>query len=224
MYILYGGGISRAVGPQMVLEEAGLAYELREIDFGAGEHRKAPFLAINPAGYLPALTTPEDETLHETAAIMLYLADRHGLDDLAPRVDDPLRGRFLSRLFFHTSDIQPAHKRCDYPERYAAGPDDIPRVRAAAQDWARERWGVLDGLLAADGPYHLGGRFSLVDLYTAVWVNYGVAAPRDLAKEFPAVGDCFSRVMARPKAAALLDDVIAKMAAWEEAGKGVSGA
>ncbi len=32
MYILYGGGVSRAVGPQMVLEEAGLAYELREVD------------------------------------------------------------------------------------------------------------------------------------------------------------------------------------------------
>ncbi len=217
MYILYGGGISRAVGPRMVLEEAGLAYELREIDYAAGEHRTAAFLAINPAGYLPALTTPEGETLHEAAAIMLYLADRHGLDDLAPPPGDPLRGRFYSRLFFHTSDIQPAHKRCDYPERYAVDPGDIPRVRAAAQKVARERWSVIDGYLGADGPYHLGERFSPLDLHMAVWVNYGVAAPRDLADEFPAIGACFERVMARPKAAALLDDVVAKIAAWQEA-------
>ncbi len=90
-------------------------------------------------------------------------------------------------------------------------------MRAAAQEVARERWSVIDGYLAADGPYHLGERFSLLDLYTAVWVNYGVAAPRDLAEEFPAVGECFTRVMARPKAAALLDDQIAKIAAWQEA-------
>ena len=224
MYILYGGGVSRSVGPQMVLEEAGLDYELREIDIAAGEHRTAAFLAINPAGYVPALTTPEGETLHEAAAIMLYLADRHGLDDLAPPPGDPLRGRFYSRLFFHTNDIQPAQKRCGYPERYAVDPDHIPRVREAAREAARERWRVLDGYLAAGGPYHLGERFSLVDLYMAMWVNYGVAAPRDMAEELPAVGACFARVMARPKSAALLDAVIAKIAAWQEAKDRSSGA
>ena len=55
-------------------------------------------------------------------------------------------------------------------------------------------------------------------------MNYGVAAPRDLAEEFPAVGACFERVMARPKAAALLDDQIAKIAAWQEAKDRASGA
>ena len=224
MYVLYGGGVSRSVGPQMVLEEAGLAYELREVDIAAGEHRTAEFLAINPAGYVPALITPEGETLHEAAAIMLYLADRHGLDDLAPRVDDPLRGRFLSRLFFHTNDIQPAMKRSFYPERYALEPDHIPQVREAAREMARERWSVLDGYLAACGPYHLGERFSLLDLHMALWVNAGVAAPRDMAEEFPAVGACFARVMARPKAAALLDDVIAKLAAWQKTKDRVAGA
>ena len=83
---------------------------------------------------------------------MLYLADRHDLDDMAPPPGDPLRGRFYSRLFFYTSDIQPAHKRCDYPERYAVNPGDISRVRAAAQEVARERWSVIDGYFAADGP------------------------------------------------------------------------
>ena len=148
----------------------------------------------------------------------------HGLDDLAPRVDDPLRGRFYSRLFFHTSDIQPAQKRCAYPERYAIDPDHIPRVRAAAREAARERWSVLDGFLAACGPHHLGERFSLLDLHMALWVNYGVAAPRDLAEEFPAVGACFARVMARPKAAALLDGVIAKLSAWQNTEGRASGA
>ena len=217
MYILYGGGVSRAVGPQMVLEEAGLPYELRTVDIAGGENRTAAFLAINPAGFVPALITPEGETLHEAAAIMVYLADRHELDDMAPRPGDLLRGRFYSRLFFLTNDIQPPTKRSFYPERYALDPADTERVRDAARAAARERWAVLDGFLAADGPYHLGDRFSLLDLHMALWVNYGLGSPRDLADEFPAVGDCFARVMARPKAAALLDGVIALMATWREA-------
>ena len=78
MYILYGGSITRSLAPQMVLEEGSLAYTLREIDIDAGEHRGEAFLEINPAGYVPALVTPEGHVLHEAAAIMLYLADRHG--------------------------------------------------------------------------------------------------------------------------------------------------
>lgn len=213
MYVLYGGGVTRAVGPQMVLEEAGLPYELRVVDIHAGDHRKPEFLAVNPAGYVPALVTPEGEVLHEAAAIMVYLADRHGLDELMPPPGEILRGRFYSHLFFHTSDIQPPSKRSFYPARYALDPADTERVRDAARAMARERWAVLDGFLKADGPYHLGERFSLLDLHMALWVNYGLGSTRDLADEFPAVGDCFARVMARPKSAALLDGVIAALAA-----------
>lgn len=79
---------------------------------------------------------------------------------------------------------------------------------------ARERWSVLDGYLAADGPYHLGEHFSLLDLHMAVWVNYGLGTARDIAEEFPAVGACFARAMARPKSAALLDDVLVEAGKW----------
>ena len=82
---------------------------------------------------------------------------------------------------------------------------------------ARERWAVLDAFLTADGPYHLGDRFSLLDLHMALWVNYGLGSPRDLADEFPAVGGCFARVMARPKPAALLDGAMEQLAAWRKA-------
>ena len=92
MYIVYGGRFTRTISVQMVLEEGDLRYELRELDILRGEHRSPEFLSINPAGYVPALITPEGQTLHETAAIVLYLADRHGLRDLAPGIDEAERG------------------------------------------------------------------------------------------------------------------------------------
>ena len=99
MYILYGGDFTRAVLVQWVLEEGNLDYELRKIDLAKGEHRAAEFLAINPAGLVPVLITPEGEAVYEAAALMLYLADRHQLTELAPAVTDPLRGLFLSAVF-----------------------------------------------------------------------------------------------------------------------------
>src|SRR5215213_7186278 len=100
MYILYGGDFTRAALVQWVLEEGDLDYELRKIDIIKGEHRAAEFLAINPAGLIPVLITPDGDVLYEAAALMLYLADRHQLTELAPAMTDPHRGLFLSTIFF----------------------------------------------------------------------------------------------------------------------------
>jgi len=208
MYILYGGGFTRALGPQMVLEEANLPYELRTVDMDSGEHRGSEFLKVNPAGYVPALMTPEGHVLHEAAAIMLYLAERHGLEDLAPAADDPQRGIFLSKLFYFTNDIQPSLKRFYYAHRYALDTTDIAAVRAQSRDMAVERWQVLDGWLADHGPYHLGDRFSLADLHLAMWTAYGFEAPGDMAEMFPATGRIFAQVRQRPKAGPLLEGLL----------------
>ena len=118
MYILYGGDFTRATLVQWVLEEGKIEYELRKIDILKGEHRSAEFLAINPAGFVPVLITPEGDTLCEVAALMVYLADRHGLTDLAPAVTDPRRGLFLSTVFNIAGDIQSEMKRFYYPHRF----------------------------------------------------------------------------------------------------------
>ncbi|MEM7173609.1 MAG: glutathione S-transferase family protein [Pseudomonadota bacterium] len=206
-YILYGGGNTRSAAPQMVLEEAGLPYELREVDIDNDAHREAGFLAINPAGYVPALATPEGDVLHESNGIMLYLTDRHGLVDLAPGVDDPTRGPFLSKLFFQGHDIQPAMKRTFYPERYVAGAETAEQVRQAAWVMAQDRWKVLDDHLAANGPYHLGERFSFLDLNMALWAAYGFDTTDDVINRFPAIHRCFDLVLDRPKSALFIEHI-----------------
>jgi glutathione S-transferase len=137
MYVLYGGDFTRSVLVQWVLEEGKLAYELRKIDLAKGEHRAAEFLAINPAGLVPVLITPEGDALYEVAALMVYLADRHQLTELAPAVTDPQRGRFLSAVFYIASDIQSEMKRFHFPHRYSlrtednAGIQDLAKASAA---------------------------------------------------------------------------------------------
>lgn len=195
MYVLYGGAFTRALITEMVLAEGGLDYELRRIDVVAGEHRTQEYLAINPAGGVPALITPEGELLHETPAINLYLAERHDLTHIAPQIDEAERGPFLSGLFYLTSEIEPAMKRYFFPHRFAARPEDAAAVKARACDMVLERLAVIDRRLSEDGPYHLGGRFSLVDLTLAYWVTY-IA---DEAASLAAVMRCRELVVARPR-------------------------
>jgi len=216
MYILYGGGVTRSLGPQLVLEEGNLAYELRKIDITKQEHRAEAFLKLNPAGYVPALATPEGDVLHEAAAIMLYLADRHGLTDLAPSVDEPLRGVFLSRLFYFTNDVQPSFKRTYYARRYALRDEDTSAVAAQSEAMVRERWQVIENQLAANGPYQLGERFSLLDLHLATWAAYGFRKPADLLDDMPASKALFERVMARPKCGELIKALMDEIAGFRK--------
>ncbi len=43
-----------------------------------GETRTAEYLALNPAGQVPVLITPDGQALAQSNAILLYLAEKHG--------------------------------------------------------------------------------------------------------------------------------------------------
>ena len=196
------------------MAEGGLAYELREVDIVGQEHRSPAFLAVNPAGLVPAMVTPEGETLYETPAINLYLAERHGLAHLAPGPGEPERGLFLSGLFYLAGDLEPVLKRCFYPRRYVLRDEDAPAMRDRSIAIALERLGVIDRRLQDRGPYHLGERFSLVDLTMAYWaVCIGSA---DRLAPYPALRHCTELVTARPKLSAMFDDLKAGIAEYTQ--------
>jgi glutathione S-transferase len=71
-----------------LLEEMGLPYRLRPVDLLAGVENDAEYLAINPAGFIPAIRDG-DVTMVESIAIMEYLLARYGPTPLAPDPDDP---------------------------------------------------------------------------------------------------------------------------------------
>ncbi len=196
MYQLYGGGPTRSLMVEMVLAEGGLEFELHFIDIARGEEKSADFLAINPAGWVPALVTPEGEILYETPAINLVLAERHGLTQLVPAPGDRLRAQFLCAHAYLTGELEPALKRYWYPETFGAGETDAASIAATAQHHILERLAIIDGRLQAQGPFHLGERYSLADLTLAYWVaSVEELEPR---RRFAALARCCEAVYARP--------------------------
>ncbi len=95
MITVYGEG--RGFRVVWLLEEMGLPYRLRPVDMLAGVENDPDYLAINPAGFIPALQDG-DTILVESIAIMEYLIARYGPTPLAPNPGDPSFGPYLQFL------------------------------------------------------------------------------------------------------------------------------
>jgi glutathione S-transferase len=88
---------SNALKVRFLLAELGLPYERRTVSMA--NPRSDDYLAVNPLGGIPALDD-DGFVLAESQAILRFLADREGRDDLYPRdVRDRARvDEFLDRF------------------------------------------------------------------------------------------------------------------------------
>jgi len=205
MYTLYGGKFTRAQMVQMVMAEAGIDYELVEIDIIKQQHRSPEYLAINPAGYVPALRLDNGEVLHETHAIHLYLIDQHRLQQLGPLAGDPQRGAFLSGLFFMADDLEPILKCLFYPQRYVLDEADSEAMEGKALQQVLARFEIIEQRLRQQGPYYLGERFSLIDIVCSYWA-VTLSIDWELP-DLPAIHEHMALIRSRPLIKPLFDEM-----------------
>ena len=204
MYTLYWSPGTAAFGPQVVLEEIGADYETIFIDTRNGENFSPEFLALNPAGKVPALQIPGGPVLHEAAAIMLYLAEKHGRTDFAPAMDDPIRGEFLSTYFYLTTTVQNAHKQFYYPHRFTTDQAQTDPVKNQACFNITEDWAVIEKRLTAGGPFHFGDRYTLCDMFAVMLITWN-PDPKQLLADFPGLNRCYQAARERPAMAKCLE-------------------
>ena len=150
----------------IALEELSLPYELRVLDFSAGEQRQDWFLAINPIGRIPAIIdhAANDFAVFESGAILIYLAEKTGR--LMP-VDSEGRSRVLQWLMFQMGGLGPMMGQANVFFRYL--PDKIPAAIERYQAETRRLLTVLDGQLAREE--YLAGDYSIADIANWTWVR-----------------------------------------------------
>jgi GSH-dependent disulfide-bond oxidoreductase len=83
MIEFYTANSSNGQRAAIMLEECGLPYTLRKLDLFANEQRKPEYLAINPAGAIPAIVDSDGPgglpiTVAQSGAILAYLAEKTG--------------------------------------------------------------------------------------------------------------------------------------------------
>ncbi len=84
---LYGGRVGSSFRPHWMLAELGLAYESKGVDMAKGEHKSPEYLAVNPAGQIPAMIY-DGFTLTESAAMVHYLAEKHDPSFFGPNTPE----------------------------------------------------------------------------------------------------------------------------------------
>jgi glutathione S-transferase len=170
MITVYGEG--RGFRVVWLLEEMGLSYRLRSVDLLADVSKDTEFMAVNPAGYIPALVD-DDVTMVESIAIMEYLIARYAPTPLAPLPVDPefpayqqflhlgeaglMMPMYLARL---SHVLAPENERNDWSARNAL---EIFKSRL-----------VLVTRQLARSPYVAGDNFTAADIsvgYSLIWVK-----------------------------------------------------
>ncbi len=164
MYTLYWNHGSASITAHMALEESGAPYTLKFVDMDKGDHKTPEYLKMNPNGKVPTLLIDNKRIMFETAAIAMYIADRHPHSGLAPSVDDPARVAYTQWLLHIANSVQPYYFMFYYPERHIADPSAHEAVKKRATKMIGEAWARIDAALAKNGPFLAGDRFSAADL------------------------------------------------------------
>lgn len=178
---------TRAARIYWLLEELGIDYDLVNVDIRAESGVDNPdFLAASPMGKVPAIEDG-DIRMAETAAIGLYLADKYSMGDLAPALDDPLRGQYLYWMVFTPAVIEPAM---------------MEKFSGAEPNKFQNGWGSYDLMIETlekaveKGPWLLGDRFTAADVLVALSAHF--MKQFNMLPDNPAIDAYVERCAARP--------------------------
>ena len=100
-YTVYGAAGSGSVPVEAALTLIGAPFEVVEAVTWEGEAERDKVAAVNPMRQIPALVTPEGETITESAAILIWLAERHPEAALGP---EPLSAEAHGKLGVNAVD------------------------------------------------------------------------------------------------------------------------
>jgi len=147
----------------IALEEMGLPYEVRVIDFATNEQKSDWYVKLNPNGRIPTLLD-DGFALFESGAILIYLAEKTGR--FLPR-DVQGRSRVLQWVMFQMSAVGPMMGQANVFLRYF--PEKIQPAIDRYQREVTRLFGILDRQLAAHE--YIAGDYSIADMALWPWVS-----------------------------------------------------
>ncbi len=167
---LYGVCGWGSVLAEAALDWVGAPFEFVDVEgFDQPGPARDRLLGVNPLARVPTLVGDDDETLTESAAIMLRLAELYPEAGLAPEPGDPLRPAYLNRLIWFVSVLYPTFTYRDYPERWA--PDAADQLAERVDEFRRTLWLQFEAEVG-DGDWVLGERASALDIYVTAFSRW----------------------------------------------------
>jgi glutathione S-transferase len=177
MYTLFYYPGNASLLPHMMLREIGAPFELSLVDRANSQQTGPDYLRLNPTGKIPVLLD-DGTAIYETAAIALYLADRHPEAGLAPAAATPARGQFYKWMVLITNSLQTQYRSIFYPHEFVSDPAGEESMKAATVARLSRSFAQIGAHLDGNR-WLLGDSFSAADLYLFMMVRWGrnLAAP-----------------------------------------------
>jgi glutathione S-transferase len=188
MITLYHAPRSRSSSILWLLEEIGAPYKvaITPIVYGNGQGTPAPesYRAIHPHKKVPAIDD-DGKPVFESAAIVLYLADKYSLGGIAPKLDDPRRGAYLTWVVYYSAVMNPI-----VTARFRSWDSDNPTGFGTMEDMEA----FLAKTLEAH-PYIVGNSFTAADILIGGAVRFFKS---NLLSDRKCYDDYIARLDARP--------------------------
>ena len=184
---IYGDSISgNCLKVKWVADSLGLSYDWIETDILVGQSRTPEYLAMNPAGQVPAVILDDGRPLAQSNAIILHLAEG---SPLIPR-DAYERARMLEWMFWEQYSHEPYVAVARFQVRYLgkAVADLEPRLVERGKAALRR---LEDGL--ADHSFLVGEAVTLADVALVAYTRVAHDGGFDLA-DYPRVKAWVGRV------------------------------
>ena len=203
---LYEFGPTRSIRARWMLQELAIDFDAVSVNLLGREHGKPEFLAINPAGKVPVLTDG-DLVLTESAAIVLYLAEKYPDRGFLPT--DPRQRAEVNRwiLFAVTELEQPLWRITKHTSLYPEQ-DRLPADVALARRDFLPMASVLERHMK-NRTYVVGESVTAADVVTAYTLDW--AGEAQLLGDCPALRAYLERMYARPRAPRRIAEIFRAM-------------
>lgn len=150
-----------ALVPYVTLTEAGVVFDVRNLNTRTGENNTPEFLAVNPKHKVPVLLI-DGEPLTENIAIQIWIARAFPQANLLPR-DPKAEIKAISLMAWCASGIHPHLTPNARPQNFCDLPGSEESVKRVANKLLFEDLEIADALLA--GRDWFFEHFTVVDAY-----------------------------------------------------------
>lgn len=187
---LYGGRMGSSLRCHWAFAEAGVEYENLHVNMREGEHKKEPFLKLNPNGQVPVLLDG-DFVLSESIAINDYIAEKYKPELVGTTPEE--KALVLQWSLWSGFNLQRYFNQL-IGFRWTGVKDE--RVIEEGRKGLERFMPVLDQALNGV-QFLVGNRFTLADINVCAVLTYNDQGDFDMAS-YPHVQQWMQAMYARP--------------------------
>jgi len=149
----------------VMLEEAGLPYNVHPVNIRNGDQFKPEFVKICPNSKIPAIVDSDTHvSVFESGAILIHLAEKTG--KFLP-ASDPVRAKVLEWLIWQMANVGPMIGQANHFANVAQ--EKIPYAIDRYMTESARLIKILDDQLARTE--YMAGSYSIADIATYPWVS-----------------------------------------------------